>query len=186
MKRTRSVRAAIALALALAFTLTGCVYLGGPLPQPGVNTPYDGLSTKSKTRLLDEAVHRVDEVAQLVGGEWLDAGIPPSVFDPADAEQRAAWDWGPCDNKATTGQYSVDVWKNAAPSSEFDPDVLSAKVRAYWEGQGHRVRQIGPTGHDATGFRSIIVDLPHSAGIHFSASTKILGISASGECVTWE
>jgi len=47
------------------------------MPQPGVNTPHDGLSTKSKTQLLDEALNYVDEVAQLVGGEWLDAGCLP-------------------------------------------------------------------------------------------------------------
>ena len=156
------------------------------MAQPGVNTPYDGLSTKSKTQLLDETLERVNDVAQLVGGEWLDAGIPPSVFDPTNAEQRAAWDWGPCDNKATTGQYSVAVWQNADPSSVFDPDALSAKVRSYWEGLGHRVRQIGPTAQDSTRYRSIIVDLPHSAGMQFTASTKILSISASGECIKWD
>jgi hypothetical protein len=183
MKRTRSIRTA--LALSLVFTLTGCVYLGGPMPQPGVNTPYDGLSTKPKTQLLDETLQRVDEVAQLVGGEWLDAGIPPSVLDPADAEQRNAWPWLSCDNKATTGQYSIHVRQLADPSSAFDPDALSTRVRAYWEGPGYRVRQIGPTGQDGTRYRSIIVDLPHSAGIRFTASTKILSISASGECIKW-
>ena len=155
------------------------------MPQPGVNTPQDGLSTKSKTQLLDETLQRVNDVAQLVGGEWLDAGIPPSVFDPTDAEQRAAWDWGPCDNEATTGQYSVAVWRNAEGSSVFDPEALSLGVRAYWEGLGYRVRQIGPTAQDGTRYRSIIVDLPHSACIRFTASTKILSISASGECIKW-
>jgi hypothetical protein len=153
------------------------------MPQPGVNTPYDGLSTKSKSQLLDETLQHVGEVAQLVGGSFLDTHERP--FDPADAEQRAAWGWGPCDNKATTGQYSVGVWQNADPSSAFDPDALSTKVRAYWEGLGYQVRQIGPTAQDGTRYRSIIVDLPHSAGIRFTASTKILSISASGECITW-
>jgi hypothetical protein len=156
------------------------------MPQPGVNTPYDGLSTKSKTQLLDETLQRVDEVAQLVGGEWLDAGIPPSVFDPADAEQRAAWDWGPCDNKATTGQYVIYVRQLAEPSSTFNPDALTENVRAYWEDLGHRVRQIGPAEQDSEGYRSIIVDLPHSASASFAASTKILKISAAGECIKWD
>ena len=154
------------------------------MPQPGVNTPYDGLSTKSKSQLLDETLQRVNEVAQRVGGNFLDTHERP--FDPTNAEQRAAWGWGPCDNKATTGQYSVAVWQNADPSSVFDPDALSAKVRAHWEGLGHRVRQIGPTAQDSTRYRSIIVDLPHSAGMQFTASTKILSISASGECIKWD
>ncbi|WP_431246080.1 hypothetical protein [Leifsonia xyli] len=156
------------------------------MPQPGVNTPHDGLSTKSKPRLLDEALQRVDDVAELVGGEWLDDGIPPSVFDPANTEQRELWDWGPCDNKATTGQYSVYVWQNADESMEFDPDALTEKVRTHWKGLGYRIRQIGPTAEDRTGHREIIVDLPHSASISFSANTKILGISSSGECVRWD
>ena len=156
------------------------------MPQPGVNTPYDGLSTKSKPQLLDEALQRVDDVAELVGGEWLDNGIPPSVFDPADAEQRDLWGWGPCDNKATTGQYDINVRKKADASDEFDPDALTKRVRSYWEGLGYRVRQIGPTAKDSTGHREIIVDLPHSALIIFSANTRILGISASGECVKWD
>jgi len=156
------------------------------MPQPGVNTPYDGLSTKPKTQLLDETISHVNDVAELVGGEWLDSGIPPSVFDSANPQQRDAWDWGPCDNKATTGHYDVDVWQNAGPSFEFDPDALSEKVRSYWEGLGYRVRQIGPAAQDSGGHRSIIVDLPHSASISFSANTEILGISASGECTKWD
>jgi hypothetical protein len=153
------------------------------MPQPAVNTPYDGLSTKSKNQLLDEALQRINEVAQRVGGSFLDTHKRP--FDPANAEQRAAWDWGPCDNKATTGQYSIHVRQLAEPSSAFDPEALSARVRAYWEGLGYRVRQIGPTAQDGTRYRSIIVDLPHSAGIRFTASTKILTIGASGECIKW-
>ncbi|MDR6611445.1 hypothetical protein [Leifsonia sp. 1010] len=153
------------------------------MPQPGVNTPHDGLSTKSKTQLLDEALNYVDEVAQLVGGEWLDAGVPPTVFS---LEDREGWSWLSCDHRATTGQYDVNVRQLAGPSSEFDPDALSAKVRSYWEGLGYRVRQIGPAAQDSGGHRSIIVDLPHSASISFSANTEILGISASGECTKWD
>ena len=181
MKRTRSVRATLAIALALG--LTGCVYLGGPLPQPGVKTPYDGLSAKSKTQLLDETLQRVNDVAQLVGGTFLDPGVPPGVFS---LEDREGWPWLSCDNRATTGQYSVFVRQLADPSSVFDPDALSAKVRANWEGHGYPVRQIGPTAQDSTRYRSIIVDLPHSAGMQFTASTTILGISASGECIKWD
>jgi hypothetical protein len=153
------------------------------MPQPGVNTPHDGLSTKSKTQLLDEALNHVDEVAQLVGGEWLDAGVPPTVFSLDDRE---GWSWLSCDDRATTGQYDVNVRQRADAASAFDPDAVTEKVRAYWEGLGYRVRQIGPTGQDSGGHRSIIVDLPHSASISFSANTEILGISASGECTKWD
>lgn len=182
MRRARSIHAALALTVAL--TLTGCVSIGGSVPQPGVNTPYDGLSTKSKPQLLDEALQRVNDVAELVGGTFADSHERP--FNPANAEQRDAWGWLSCDNKATTGQYSVHVWQNAETSHEFDPDALTEKVRSYWEGLGYRVRQIGPAAKDRTGHREIIVDLPHSALITFSANTKILGISSSGECVRWE
>jgi hypothetical protein len=154
------------------------------MPQPRVNTPYDGLSTKPKTQLLDDTLQHADDTAQLVGGAFLDTH--ERVLDPTSPEQRAAWDWGPCDNAATTGQYEVDVWQNAIPTSEFDPDVLSEKVRAYWESLGYRVRQIGPTAKDRTRHSSIIVDLPHGAAVSFSANTKILSISASSECTTWD
>lgn len=153
------------------------------MPQPGVNTPYDGLSSKSKAQLLDETLQRAYDVAHLVGGAFLDTH--ERILDPSNPEQGAAWDWGPCDNKATTGQYDVNVRQLAEPSSEFDPDALTEKVRAYWEGLGHRVRQIGPAAQDTEGHRSIILDLPHSASVSFSANTKILGISASGECTQW-
>jgi hypothetical protein len=153
------------------------------MPQPGIKTPHDGLSTKSKNQLLDETLQRVDEVAQLVGGEWLDSGIPPTVFSPNDKE---GWPWLSCDRKATTGQYDVNVRQLAEPSSTLDPDALTEKVRAYWGGLGYRVRQIGPAAQDCEGHRSIIVDLPHSASVSFSANTKILGISAAGECIKWD
>ena len=154
------------------------------MPQPGIKTPHDGLSAKSKTQLLEETLQRVNDVAHLVGGTFLDTHERP--FDPTNAEQRDAWSWLSCDNKTTTGQYNVNVRQLGEPSSEFDPDALSAKVRAYWEGLGHRVRQIGPAAQDSEGHRSIIVDLPHSASVSFSANTKILGISASGECIKWD
>ena len=182
MKPTRGIRATVTLTIALA--LTGCAYLGGPVPHPGVNTPFDGLSTKAKSQLLDETLQKAQAVAQLVGGEWLDTHKRP--LDPANQEQRDAWDWGPCDNEATTGQYGVAVWQDANPSVRFDPDALTEKVRSYWEGLGYTIRQIGPAALDETRGRSINVDLPHGAGLHFAASTKILGISVHGECVTWE
>ncbi|SFL33524.1 hypothetical protein [Leifsonia sp. CL147] len=184
MNPTRGIRATITLTVAL--TLTGCVYLGGPVPHPGVNTPFDGLSTKTKPQLLDETLEKAQAVAQLIGGEWLDSGTPPVVFDPANQEQRDAWDWGPCDNEATTGQYDVAVWQDADPSARFDPDALTEMVRSYWEGLGYTIRQIGPPALDETRGRSINVDLPHGAGLHFAASTKILGIAVHSECVTWE
>ncbi|MDR6611446.1 hypothetical protein [Leifsonia sp. 1010] len=155
------------------------------MPQPGINTPYDGLSTKPKAQLLDEALQHVNDVAQLVGGDWLDVGTPPVAFDPANAEQRDAWHRAPCDDRATTHQYDVNVRQLAGPS-EFDPDALSEKVRTYWLGLGYRVRQIGPAAQDSGGHRSIIVDLPHSASVSFSANTEILGISASSECGKWD
>ncbi|MGH1526714.1 hypothetical protein ACRAWC_23075 [Leifsonia sp. L25] len=76
--------------------------------------------------------------------------------------------------------------QKADESTEFDPDALTARVRSHWERLGYQIRQIGPTAKDRTGHRSIIVDLPHSASISFSANTKILGISSSGECVRWD
>jgi hypothetical protein len=184
MKLTRSIRATVTLTVAL--TLTGCVYLGGPVPHPGVNTPFDGLSTKTKPQLLDETLEKVQAVAQLVGGEWLDSGTPPVVFDPANQEQRDAWDRAPCNDAGTARQYDVAVWQDADPSAQFDPDALTEKVRSYWEGLGYTIRQIGPPALDETRGRSINVDLPHSAGLHFDASTKILGISVHSECITWE
>lgn len=186
VRRARLLHATLAVALTFAFTVTGCVSQEESVPQPGINTPHDGLSAKSKTQLLDETLTRVDDIVQLVGGEWLDSGIPPSVFKRIDPEQRDKWYRGPCNEEGTARQYSVDVWQNADESSEFDPDALTEKVRSHWQGLGYRVRQIGPTAKDSTGHRSIIVDLPHSASISFSANTKILGVSASSECVKWD
>ncbi|SFL33510.1 hypothetical protein [Leifsonia sp. CL147] len=108
------------------------------------------------------------------------------VFDPANQEQRDAWDWGPCDNEATTGQYSVFVVQRADPSTQYHPESLGEKVRNYWEGLGYTIRQIGPPAQDATRGRSISVDLPHSASLEFSASTEALAIWVHGECVKWE
>ncbi|MGO4595554.1 hypothetical protein AB4Z18_17195 [Leifsonia sp. 2TAF2] len=182
MKLPRNIRAALTIAITL--TLTGCIYPGGPGNQPGSNTPFDGLSTKTKTQLLDDVVQQVNDVAQLVGGEFLDDHELP--FDPANLEQRATWSWTSCDNEATTGQYFISVRQLADPSTEFDPESVTEKVRTYWEGLGYTVRQIGPPEQSTTRGRSINVDLPHSAGLHFAASTQILGIGAHSECVKWD
>lgn len=180
LSRTRSIRAAIFLAVTL--TLTGCMYPGGSVPQPGINTPHHGLSRKTKAQLLDEALQQTYDIAQLIGGEWLDTGVPPNVFDPTDPEQRATVHRASCDDEATTFRYSVFVVQRADPSTEFDPESLSAKVRSYWEGLGYTTWQMGPPAQDTTRGRSINVKLPHSASLQFSASTEALAIWVDSEC----
>jgi hypothetical protein len=181
MNHIRNIRAAIVLAITI--TLTGCMYPGGTVPQ---HTPHDGLSRKTEPQLLDEALQQTYDIAQLIGGEWLDSGVPPNVFDPTDPEQRATVHRASCDDEATTFQYSVFVIQRADPSTEFDPEALSQNVRTYWEGLGYTTRQIGPPAQDTTRGRSINVDLPHSAGLQFFASTKALSIWVDSECTHWD
>jgi hypothetical protein len=182
-KHTRSIRGAITLTLAL--TLTGCGFLGGTMNDPGsdVRSRPNGLSTKTKSELLDEAIQQTWDVAQLIGGEWLDDGTPPMVFN---LEDREGWSWGSCDKAATTGQYSVSVRQLADASTDFDPESLTEKVRTYWESLGYTIRQIGPSDRDSERYRSINVDLHYKAGLQFSASTRILGIGVQSECAKWD
>jgi hypothetical protein len=78
------------------------------------------------------------------------------------------------------------VVQRADPSTEFDPESLSQKVRSHWEGLGYTTRQIGPPAQDTTRGRSIDVDLPHSAGLQFFASAEALSIWVDSECTHWD
>lgn len=149
-------------------------------PGDDVLSAPNGLSTKPRDQLLDEALKQVNELVQLMGGEWLDSGVPPSVFDPTN---RAGWVLDACDMPATSGQYSINVSQQAAPGTEIDPFPPVAKVRAHWEKLGYTIRQIGPPSQDRTKGHSIVVDLPHKAALEFFASTEVLSISVDSECV---
>ncbi|SEH74421.1 MULTISPECIES: hypothetical protein [unclassified Leifsonia] len=184
MTPTRSIRAALIMIAAL-IVMTGCFYPGGTMTNPGddVLSPPNGLSTKTQDQLLDDTLEQVNDLVQLMGGEWLDDGVPPRVFDPIN---RAGWALQACDMPATSEQYSITVWQDAAPGSPIDPYPPVAKVRAYWEKLGYTIRQIGPPSQDVTKGHSIIVDLPRKAGLSFFASTEVLGISAYSECGKWD
>ncbi|MFK3671385.1 hypothetical protein ACI2IX_14550 [Leifsonia aquatica] len=139
----------------------------------------EGFSSKTVDELLTEALAQTDELAQLVGGEWLDSGVPPSVFTPDD---RSGWALGACDMPATAEQYSIFVQQLTDPET-FDPDAITEKVRAHWKNLGYEVRQLGPVSTDETRLRSIFVDLPYKAHLSFGASTTNMRIQVSSECV---
>src|SRR3954469_12655170 len=107
MARVPNIRAAVAVVDVLML-MTGCFNSGGTMTNPGddVLSPPNELSAKTKDQLLDETLKQVNELVQLMGGEWLDYGDPPSVFDPTN---RAGWSFQACDMPATSGQYSIDV-----------------------------------------------------------------------------
>lgn len=152
-------------------------------PGDDVLSPPNGLSTKTQDQLLDDTLEQVNDLVHLMGGEWLDDGVPPRAFDPTN---RAGWSFESCGGGATSGQYSIAVWQDAAPGTTIDPFPPVAKVRAYWEKLGYTIRQIGPPSQDVTKGHSINVDLPHKAGLSFFASTEVLGISVDSECVKWD
>ncbi|MFK3671386.1 hypothetical protein ACI2IX_14555 [Leifsonia aquatica] len=139
----------------------------------------EGFSSKTVDHLLTETLAQTGDLAQLVGGEWLDSGVPPTVFDP---NNRSGWALGACDMPATAEQYSIFVQQGVDPET-FDPDAITEKVRAHWKDLGYHVRQIGPVPTDDTRLRSIEVDLPHKAGLSFGASTTNMRIQVSSECV---
>lgn len=171
---------------ALALTmLTGCAPLGEIMTNPNddVLSPPDGLSTKPSIQLLDEALAQADELAQLVGGDWLDSAVPRRAFDPANPEQRAGWPFGACDMRGESGQYSIDIFQRSAPGTSFDPFAVVEKVRAHWKALGYQIRQIGPSEQDTTHNHSINVDRQYKAGMSFHASTKSMWISVQSECI---
>ena len=139
----------------------------------------EGFSSKTVDQLLTETLAQTGDLAQLVGGEWLDSGVPPTVFDP---NNRSGWAMGACDMPATAEQYSIFVQQRVDPET-FDPDAVTEKVRAHWKNLGYEVRQLGPVSTDEMRLRSIFVDLPYKAHLSFSASLTNMTIQISSECV---
>jgi hypothetical protein len=162
----------------LALTLTGCTLLGGAMTNTDGQAivPPDEYSPKTEQQTLDEALAHTDDLVQLLGGEWVDYGIPPTRFDPT---RHARWSYGPCGAPATN-QYSVDV-RQVAPVA--DPLAKIEQVRAHWKSLGYQIRQIGPADTDETKYTGIFVDLPYGAGLGFKASTQMMSISTQSECI---
>ncbi len=142
----------------------------------GAVVPPAEFSTKTDIQTLDEALAHADDLVQLLGCEWLNAGVPPGVFDPTD---RSGWSSGPC-GAHNTNQYSIFLHQGAPVA---DPTAKIEQVRDHWEKLGYRVRQIGPTDTSNTMFTAIFVDLAYGAGLGFNASTTGMGISTEGECI---
>ncbi|MEY9950607.1 hypothetical protein [Leifsonia sp. EB34] len=167
-------------------TLTGCSYTGGIMTNPNddVLSPPNGLSTKSHAELLDETIKHTDDLVQLLGGEWLDLGVPPNPFDPSDLNPWRHPD--PCDMNGVAEQYSIDLRQRAPEGTEIDPFAAVAKVRAHWKSLGYAIRQIGPPEQSTTYGHSIIVDQPRKGAIAFFASTQVLSISVQSECFAIE
>ena len=149
-------------------------------PNDDVLSPPDGLSTKSHAELLDQTVEEANTLVQLLGGEWVDSGDPPGVFDPADLNP-----WrhpNPCDMNGVAEQFSIDVWQTPPTGTEIDPFAAVAKVRAHWKSLGYTIRQIGPPEQDDTHGHSIIVDQRYKGALAVFASTQVLSISVQSEC----
>jgi hypothetical protein len=138
--------------------------------------PPDDYSPKTEEQTLQEALTHTDDLVQLLGGEWLDDGVPPSPFDPTT---HAGWSYGPCGAPATN-RYSIHV-QQVAPVA--DPLAKIEQVREHWERLGYQVRQIGPADTSKTKYTGIYVDLPYGAGLGFNASTTGMAISAQSECI---
>ncbi|NYJ24312.1 hypothetical protein [Leifsonia shinshuensis] len=164
------------VATMLAFALAGCAPVGRTNDFGGAVVPPAEFSTKTDIQTLDEALAHADDLVRLLGGEWLDAGVPPGVFDPTD---RSGWSSGPC-GAHNTNQYAIFL-QQVAPVA--DPTAKIEQVREHWKGLGYRVRQIGPAETSKTMFTEIVVDLPFGAGLSFNASTTGMGITTEGECV---
>lgn len=154
------------------------------MTDPHDDSPSPSASaSKPESQLLDEALMQTYEMVELLGGEWLDTGVPPRVFDPRN---RTGWALGACDVSSALAQFTIHVQQLAGPETDLDPDAMTEKVRASWEGFGSQIRQIGPATADADGLRSINVALHNNSGLSFSASTKAMDILVYSECVSWD
>jgi hypothetical protein len=167
--------------ITLALTLTGCTLLGGAMTNPDGQAivPPDEYSPKTEEQTLQEALAHTDDLVKLLGGEWLDAGVPPAPFDPTT---HAGWSYGPC-GAPGTNRYSIYV-QQVAPVA--DPLAKIEQVREHWKSRGYHIRQIGPADTDDEKLTEIFVDLPYGAGLGFNASTTGMGISTQSECVSEE
>jgi hypothetical protein len=165
----------------LAFALGGCAILGGIMTDSSdqVLVPPAEFSTKTDIQILDDALAHTDDLVQLLGGEWLDPGVPPGVFDRSD---RAGWSSGPC-GADNSNQYSINV-RQVAPVAA--PLAKIEQVREHWISLGYQIRQIGSTETDPEKYTAIFVDLPYGAGLGFHASTEMMGISTQSECIIEE
>lgn len=141
--------------------------------------PPDEYSPKTDRETLDEALAHTNDLVQLLGGEWLDDGVPPSPFDP---NSHAGWSYSPCGAPATN-QYTIHV-QQVAPVA--DPLARIEQVREHWGSLGYRIRQIGPADTDDEKQTGIYVDLPYGAGLGFSASTQMMAVSTQSECIKEE
>ncbi|MFK3671388.1 hypothetical protein ACI2IX_14565 [Leifsonia aquatica] len=149
---------------------------------PGNETPPIG-SAKTRDQLLDETLAQTDELVRLIGGEWLDLGVPPRTFD---ASNRTGWAMASCDVSAALSQYRIHVRQRVEQETGFEPDVVTERVREHWRSSGYDVKQIGPAPTDEHRLRSIDVALPHNAGLSFDASTQSMGIIVYSECIPWD
>ncbi|MFE4952337.1 hypothetical protein ACFQ9V_19700 [Leifsonia sp. NPDC056665] len=175
----RSALTSASTTVATLALLTGCAYLTDP--NHDALRPPDGLSTKTHAELLDETVQQTNDLVQLLGGEWLDLGLPPSAFDPTDV---SAWrNPDPCDMNAVAEQYSIYI-SQVKPIE--DPLAVIDRVRSHWMSRGYSVDQLGPTETSELVHVEIGVDLEHNGVLTFHANKKGMSIWISSECVAIE
>ncbi|MFE4471038.1 hypothetical protein ACFRFH_19685 [Leifsonia sp. NPDC056824] len=147
-------------------------------PNDDVLALPNGLSAKSRAELLDETVQQTNGLVQLLGGEWLDSGSPPSAFDSTDP---SAWRHpDPCDMNGVAEQYSVFI-SQVRPIE--DPTAVIDRVRSYWKGLGYAVGQMAGSDADNGHDTQLNVALEHKAALQFNASTTGMVIWISSECV---